>query len=143
MRLATRHDKTGIKELMREFRGEADISQLLGNENEPYFDKLLDNIFAGQGRVFYEENKGLLMAIVFPSLWCDKTFVMHELAWYVKPEHRGGTTGYRLFKAYIEYGNELKQQGRIKFFTLSKLDVSPNLNYARHGFRKKDENWIQ
>jgi hypothetical protein len=46
-------------------------------------------------------------------------------------------------KAYLEYANELKNSGRIKYFTLSKIANSPNLKYEKLGFRKIDENWIQ
>ena len=83
------------------------------------------------------------MAMVVPTIWDDTIRSMNELAWYVKPEYRAGTVGYRLFKAYVDYGNELKRQGRIRYFTMSKMDTSPNLKYDKHGFRKKDENWIQ
>ena len=68
---------------------------------------------------------------------------MQELAWYVKPEFRNTTVGYRLLKSYIEYGDELKEDGRIKFFSVSKMDTSPDVKYQKFGFRKKDENWIK
>jgi len=48
-----------------------------------------------------------------------------------------------LVKAYINYGNEVKKNGRIILFTLSKLSSSPNLKYDKFGFKKIDENWIQ
>jgi GNAT superfamily N-acetyltransferase len=143
MREATKYDKTKIVEMMKKFRDESGFNEYMHLENESYFDTLLDNIFAGQGIIFYEENKGLLMALVLPSIWCNKTFALHELAWYVMPEYRNTTIGYRLFKAYIEYGKKLKLIGRIKYFTMTKLDISPNFNYAKYGFHKKDENWVQ
>jgi len=93
--------------------------------------------------VFLEEGKGLLMAMVLPTIWCNKTFAMHELAWYVRPQHRDTTTGFRLFAAYLAYAKQLKEQGRIKYFTITKLDTSPAMKYEKYGFRKKDENWIQ
>ena len=83
------------------------------------------------------------MGLITPTIWCDKTFAMHELAWYVKPEQRNTTVGYRLFITYLNYAKKLKEAGRIRYFTISKLDVSPDLKYEKYGFRKKDENWIQ
>jgi GNAT superfamily N-acetyltransferase len=141
IRPATKHDKTKIIAMMREFHAEADLPEV--PQNEEYFNVLLDSIFAGQGIVFLEEGKGLLMAMVLPTIWCNKTFAMHELAWYVRPEQRNTTIGFRLFASYLAYGRQLKEQGRIKYFTMSKLDVSQNLKYEKYGFRKKDENWIQ
>ena len=104
---------------------------------------MLSNIFAGKGFIYIEQGKGLIIGLIVPSLWCDKTYALHELAWYVRPEYRQGSAGYRLFEAYIKHGKELKESGRIKYFTMTKLDVSPKLDYSKYGFRKKDENWIQ
>ena len=143
MRQATRYDKPAIKDLLRSFRDESGFTELADIDDSPYLNATLDAILAGQGVVFIEEGKGLLAALITPSVWNDKTLIMHELAWYVKPEHRKSSIGYRLLKAYILFGNGLKAQGRIKYFTMSKLDTSPSLKYEKHGFRKKDENWIQ
>jgi GNAT superfamily N-acetyltransferase len=143
IRQATKYDKTQIIEMMKEFRAEANFPELMGIENEEYWNILLDNVFAGQGVIFLEEGKGLLMAMVLPTIWCNKTFAMHELAWYVRPQHRITTIGFRLFSAYLAYAKQLKEQGRIQYFTITKLDTSPGLKYEKYGFRKKDENWIQ
>lgn len=143
IREANRFDRDAVIELMKEFRDSADFLELLAEDNVAYWHKLLDNIFAGAGKVFYAEGKGLLMCVIMPTIWDDKQFALHELAWYVKADYRKGTTGYRLFQSYIEYGNELKKAGRIKYYTMTKLDVSPELDYSKYGFRKKDENWIQ
>lgn len=143
IREANRFDRDQVIELMKEFRDQADFIEMLAEDNVAYWHKLLEHIFAGAGKVFYEEGKGLLMCLIMPTVWDDKMFALHELAWYVRPEWRKGSTGYRLFDAYIQYGKTLKEQGRIKYFTMTKLDVSPDLDYGRYGFRKKDENWIQ
>lgn len=143
IRQANKYDKIEIIEMMKAFRQEADMPELLDIDNEEYWNQLLDNIFAGQGVVFLEEGKGLIMALITPTIWCNKTYAMHELAWYVKPEQRNTTIGYRLFISFLNYAKKLKEEGRIKYFTMTKLDVSPNLKYEKYGFRKKDENWIQ
>ena len=143
IRQATKYDKTQIILMMKQFRAEADFPELLKVDNEEHWNTMLDGIFAGQGVVFLEEGKGLLMAIILPTIWCNKTFAMHELAWYVCPEERNTTIGFRLFAAYLAYGKQLKEQGRITYFTITKIDTSPNFKYEKYGFRKKDENWIQ
>ena len=143
IRQANKYDKTQIIEMMKLFRAEADLPEMQDFDNEPYWDQLLDNIFAGQGVIFIDEGRGLIMALITPTIWCNKTFAMHELAWYVKPEERNTTVGYRLFISYINYAKKLKEEKRIKYFTMTKLDVSPDLKYEKYGFRKKDENWIQ
>jgi hypothetical protein len=68
---------------------------------------------------------------------------MYELAWYVKPQYRMGMVGVRLLKAYIDYAKQLKQQGRIKLFTITKMISSPDFDYSKLGFQKIEENWMQ
>lgn len=143
IRQATKYDKTEIIEMMQLFRAEADIEHYRHLDNIVYWNKLLDNIIAGQGVVFLEQGKGLLMAIITHTAWCDRTFQMYELAWYVKPEYRNTTVGYRLLKQYVDYGKQLKEQGRIKLFTIAKMVSSPNIKYDKFGFNKLDETWIQ
>ena len=143
IRQATKFDKTEVTEMMRMFRDEADLPEYLDAEDDSYWNLLLDTMLAGKGVIFLEEGKGLLMAIIHPTIWSNKVNTMQELAWYVKPEFRHTTVGYRLLKAYIEYGDELKEDGRIKFFSVSKMDTSPDIKYQKFGFRKKDENWIK
>lgn len=143
IRQATRQDKKQIIELMKLFRAESGIKQYQGLDNEPYWNRLLDTILAGAGVIFIEDGVGLIMAIITPTIWCDKTFYMQELAWYVKPAQRNTTIGYRLLKKYVEYGNELKAQGRIAMFAIAKMVTSPDIKYGKFGFTKLDENWIQ
>jgi hypothetical protein len=143
IRQATKYDKTQIIEMMQLFRVESHIQQYKDLDNVEYWNRLLDNIFAGQGIVYIEDGIGLIMGVVMPTIWCDKTLVLNELAWYVKPEHRNTTVGYRLLKEYVDYGKQLKQSGRIKMFTIAKMVTSPDLKYGRFGFSKLDEIWIQ
>lgn len=143
IRQATKYDKTQIIEMMKLFRAESHIEQYRDLDNVEYWNKLLDNILAGQGIIYIEDGIGLIMGIVMPTIWCDKTLVLNELAWYVKPEYRNTTVGYRLLKAYVDYGKQLKEKGRIKMFTMAKMVTSPNLKYSKFGFSKLDEIWIQ
>jgi N-acetylglutamate synthase-like GNAT family acetyltransferase len=143
IRQATRHDKKQIIELMKLFRDESKIEYVKNLRDETYINKLLDTILAGAGVIFIEDNVGLIMALITPTIWCDKTMQMQELAWYVKPEKRNTSIGYRLLKKYVEYGKELKQQGRISIFAIAKMVTSPDIKYGKFGFTKLDENWIQ
>jgi hypothetical protein len=143
IRQATKYDKTQIIEMMQLFRAESHIEQYRDLDNIDYWNRLLDSMLAGQGIIYIEDGIGLIMGIVMPTIWCDKTLVLNELAWYVKPENRNTTVGYRLLKAYVDYGKHLKEQGRIKMFTIAKMVTSPDLKYDRFGFSKLDEIWVQ
>ena len=147
MRDATRYDKPQIKDMLRSFAIESkvlEIEQQFANfSQDKYLDKLLDTIMAGMGIIYIEEGKGFIMGMFTPSVWCDKTLTLHELAWYVKPEFRGSTVGYRLLKTFISYGNKMKESGRIKYFVIGKMESSPDIKYEKFGFKKIDESWIQ
>ena len=143
IRQATKYDKTQIIEMMKAFRAESPIDVLYAEDDPEHWDVMLTSIFAGRGAVFVEDGKGLLLSMICPSIWSGRVFGLHELAWYVYPQHRGGMTGYRLVRAYVDYAQELKKAGRIGYFTLSRMVSSPAMKYEKLGFRKVDENWIQ
>ena len=143
IRKSNKFDKTEVIELMGMFKNESDIPSLQKLNNPDWWGQMFDSINAGRGVIFLEPGKGLIMGMTVPSLWCNKTFGLHELAWYVKPEYRKSTVGYRLFKEFVSYGNQLKDEGRITFFIMGKLHNSPNLNYEKYGFEKMDETWIK
>jgi N-acetylglutamate synthase-like GNAT family acetyltransferase len=143
IRQATKYDKIQLQNMMRMFRDESPIEQYKDIDNPDYFNSIIDSIIAGRGVIFVEDNIGFIMGIISPVVWCDKTLALYELAWYVKPEYRHKTVGYKLLKAYIDKAKELKNQGRIKLFTMTKMTTSPDINYARFGFTKIEENWMQ
>ena len=143
IRQANKFDKPNIIRMLREFRDSSDFPEIAQADDEVYMGNLLDSIIAGAGVAFVADDRGVLLAIKIPSIWDQKIYALHEIAWYVRAEHRHTTIGFRLFNAYLEYAKNLKDQGHIQYFTMTKLDVSPNIKYEKYGFRKKDENWIQ
>ena len=143
IRQATKYDRIQLQEMIRMFRDESPIQQYKDIDNPEYFNSLVDSIIAGRGVIFIEDNVGFIMGIISPVVWCDKTYAMYELAWYVKPQYRMGIVGVRLLKAYIDYAKQLKEQGRIKLFTITKMISSPDFNYSKLGFQKIEENWMQ
>lgn len=142
IRQITKYDKTSVVQMIQQFGKECPI-EFYNNLDEAHISKLLDNILAGMGIGYTEENKGLILGIITPTTWNPNVLMLHELAWYVKPEFRNTPIGYRLLKKYIEYGNELKQIGRIKMFLMGRFNSSPNIKYEKFGFTKLEESWIQ
>ena len=143
IRLANKFDKDGIMDLMRMFRDESPIQQYKDLNNVEYISRLLDSLIAGQGVIYIEENVGMIIGVIQPTIWCDKTFALYELAWYVKPENRNTSVGYRLLSAYVLHANKLKDAGRIKLFTMNKMITSPDIKYEKFGFTKIEESWLQ
>jgi len=142
IRQANKFDKPDIIDMLRLFRDESPFEDYKHLENVDYINKLLDEILAGKGIIFIKPNAGIIIGLIAPTIWSDKIYLMQELAWFVKPEYRKSTTGYRLLKAYFEYAKELKKQNRIKFYTISRMITSPKFNYEKYGFKKIEESWI-
>ena len=58
IRIATKYDKPQIIEMMHEFRIASGIEQYQDLDNEPYWNTILDMIFAGKGIIYIEDNVG-------------------------------------------------------------------------------------
>lgn len=143
IREINKFDLPELREMIREFRQESPLSFLREIDNQENFDSLILSIIAGAGIGFIESGKGFILGLIVPSIWCNKTFVLHELAWYVKPKNRNGFCGPKLLKTYLSAAEELKSSGRIKAFTLAKMATSPKIKYEKLGFSKLEEVWIQ
>ena len=142
IRQANKFDKPQIIEMLRMFRNESPIQQYKELENESYINRLLDSIIAGQGVIFIDDDIGFIMGIKIPTIWDDTKIALYELAWFVKKEYRHKTIGYRLFKTYINYAKQLKDEGKIALYTITKMTTSPDMNYGKYGFSKIEENWM-
>ncbi len=146
IRLATKYDIDTIIEMLKHFRDADTFGIVKENNNRDYIVAMLSEIFAGRGVIFIAEKDepvGMLIAMIMPSIWNQKILELHELAFWVEPEYRGGTHGFRLLKAYVDYAKELKQNGRINCFYVTKMVDSPDIKYQKFGFQKLEENWVQ
>ena len=146
IRQANKYDIDNIIEMLKNYR-DADTSGLVNKANDrEYIVSILSQIIAGLGVILIAEKEkpvGLLIAIINLNIWNPDTVELHELAYWVEPEARNGTIGYRLLKAYCDYGDQLKQEGRINFYTISKMIESPDIKYHKFGFNKLEETWIK
>lgn len=145
IRDASPHDIPALLEMLRRYRSQMPYGLLQDADDVEYVTQMLTNLIAGQGLVLVAETSsviGLLVAGIMPSLWSPKHAMLTEFAYWVEPEHRGGTAGYRLLNQYLERGIKLKEDGRVRHIFLSKMVNSPNLNFERFGFRKLEEFWV-
>lgn len=140
IREANKFDKEIIIEMLKCFRDEVKLFEHANNEK--YINVLLDNILVGGGVIYLDEQKGMIVGIITPSIWDNNDLILNELAWYVKPQYRHTTVGYRLLKKYLDKAKDFKESNRIKYYTMGKLPSSPSLKYEKYGFKKMDENWI-
>ena len=140
IREANKFDKETIIEMLKCFRDEVKLFE--DTNNEKYINALLDTILVGGGVIYLDDQKGMIVGIITPSIWNCNDLILSELAWYVKPQYRHTTVGYRLLKKYLDKAKDFKESNRIKYYTMGKLPSSPSLKYEKYGFKKMDENWI-
>lgn len=106
---------------------------------------MLNEIIVGRGIIYVADHfgtvVGMLIAMRNPNLWDPKILAMNELAYWVEPEQRNTSAGYKLLSAYRDYCEEQKTAGLIEYYTISKMINSPDIRYDRFGFNKLEEMW--
>lgn len=145
VRRATPFDVPVLLDMLRRYRKLTPLAFLAEADDAEYVTKLLTELMAGRGVVLVVDNDGIvgmLLASISPSIWSPKHLLMTELAYWVEPESRGGTAGYRLLSEYKKIGEQMKQEKRICNFLISKMSNSPNLQYQKFGFDKLEEFWV-
>lgn len=147
IRQANKFDISQIVEMLKEYRNAAPLEILKQANNQEYIEQFLMALIVGNGFILVaeKENKliGMLIAGILPNIWNPKVNQCSEIAYWVKPEHRGSTAGYRLIKEYIKECDNLFKSGRIQISTISKMVNSPDLKYQKFGFEKLEETWIK
>jgi L-amino acid N-acyltransferase YncA len=146
IREATPVDIPQILDLLREYRQATPLEFLKEADDTNYITQMLYEIMAGRGVLLIAEKEysifAMLIAGVHASRWSPRHLLLTELAYYVKPENRGGTAGYRLLREYIKRAERFKAEGRICHYFISKMINSPDLDYGRFGFKKLEEFWV-
>tara|TARA_R110000868_G_scaffold272773_2_gene532027 strand:- start:15679 stop:16125 length:447 start_codon:yes stop_codon:yes gene_type:complete len=145
VRDATPFDMPEILDMLRQYRSQTPLLFLHDADDEIYVTRVLTEIMAGRGVALIAESDkidGMLLAQVAPSGWSPKHLVMTEMAYWMNPDARGSSGGYRLLAAYVEHGQALKDSGRISAFFISKMVNSPDLQYQKFGFNKLEEFWV-
>ena len=133
--------------MLRHFRDAgpfADISGAEQMDSEETPKKLLAYILAGAGIALVSEVNGklngMLLAMKAPHLWDHTKYVMQEIVYWVEPEARGSTVGFRLLNAYVEACDELKNSEHISNYTMSQM-TGTSLKFDRFGFKRVQETW--
>lgn len=146
IRDANPFDVPVLLDMLRAYRSHTPLPFLAEADDAEYITRLLTELMAGRGLVLVVDSPdgvvGMLMAQIGASVWSPKHLWMQELAYWVNPEARGSSAGYRLLRAYVEHGQALKDGKRIAAFGISKMVNSPDLNYERFGFTKLEETWV-
>lgn len=143
IRLANKFDIPQLLQMLRNYRDSNTINGLKV-ESEETAKKILTAIIVGMGVAIISEkdNKltGMLLAVKTPYMWDNDKLIMSEIAYWVEPEHRGSTAGYRLLSKYVEIADDLLDSGTIINYTMSQM-AEQKLDYSRFGLKPIETTW--
>lgn len=135
----TKFDYEDLCDMMTEFARTCGVSDL---DKDSYDREYAKNVLlrcekTGASYIARDGNKavGMILSMRVQELWIPNIIRLRELAWYVRPEYRHTTVGARLFAAYKETAEIMREQGKITGFTMTKLHNSDNFDYEKRGFK--------
>ena len=138
IRLATRYDIPRLLEIVEAYAYENPIEVLGHSENHSpkYVEELLFGIIKGRGFIFIDKHMcGAIIGIKQRNIWCPEVKELHELLWWVEPEHRNGSIGGRLWKAYDQTATEMLERGDVDCVFTSISASGPFIDYTKRGYK--------
>ena len=146
IRSAYRHEIPILVEMMRDYASQAPVPVLRSAKahDADHVANLLFSIIEGRGFVLIDEHhRGFIAAIITPNVWCPAVKELHELAWWVVPEHRESTIGGRLWSEFNKYADILMKEGRVDFVCSSLLANSPSIDYTKRGYQLMEATYFR
>lgn len=138
VRLATRQDIPNLIEMIREGSKEMTILGLTDSSfhDKAHIEKLLFNIIIGKGFIVLDnEFRGMLIALIFPNIWCPKVLELHQLGWWVRPKYRDGNLGARIWSVFNKKAIEMLESKRIDVVYVSYRNKEKEIDFTKHGFK--------
>ena len=146
IRHATFKDYDAVMDMMINFANSSPYAPFKDPQySDHYVRRLLDS-FLKSGCILVGEKEeqivGMLIAQIQEDAWLPHVKTMKEIAWWVEPEHRMSSLGYRLLKKYVEVGNKLVEQQAISGFTLTNMEISPDFDLEKRGWKAVETNYV-
>jgi hypothetical protein len=145
IRLANKFDLPSVVEMLRNFRNNTPIEMMRECNNEEYINKLFHHIILGGGVALIAEDKntaGMIIGVKDQNVWDPNLKVLRELVYWVEPQYRGSTAGYKLLLQYNKLAQELIDENKISMYTMTKMVNSPDLDFTKFGYKKAEEVWV-
>jgi N-acetylglutamate synthase-like GNAT family acetyltransferase len=145
IRPANKFDLPYIIEMLKHFRDNSPVEKIKECNNHEYISSLFHSVLVGRGVAFvaeYDQPFGMIIGYIDQNVWDPEIKVLKELVYWVEPNHRNTTAGYRLLKAYNDKAKELVSENRIQLYTMTKMVNSPDLDFSRFGYTKTEEVWV-
>lgn len=138
IRTLQRWDYDQVIDLLQQFAWETGVRELIDNHDLNQVRRMLVLCQQG-GSSWVSEDSGLITGILLsyrePDVWRRSYLRMRELAWFVRRDYRNTTIAARLFRAYTRSCEELREQGVIRSYTISRLAITPEIDFESRGFQ--------
>ena len=137
IREANKHDMPQLLQMMRDYSTQTPVPalQAAAAHDEAHVANLMTQMMAGRGFVLIDnESRGFIAALITTNVWCPEVYELHELAWWVKPEHRNGTVGGRLWKEFNRLATDLIDDGRIDVAVTAVMANNSWIDYTKRGY---------
>jgi len=137
IREANKHDMPALLQMMRDYSTQTPVPalQAAAAHDEAHVANLMTQMMAGRGFVLIDnESRGFIAALITTNVWCPEVYELHELAWWVKPEHRNGTVGGRLWKEFDRLATDLIDDGRIDVAVTAVMANNSWIDYTKRGY---------
>lgn len=138
IRLASRYDIPRLLEIVEaySFENPVDVLGKTNNHFPQHVEQLLFSIIQGRGFIYIDNDMtGALIAIKQSNVWSPSVRELHELLWWVEPEHRNGTVGGRLWKAFDKTATEMLKEGTVNVVYTSVSANGPLIDYTTRGYK--------
>lgn len=127
---------------MKKFARFFDSKRSLFPEDETVAAGILEGLIKTQP-FFVAENgigpTGFIAGALAPHPYNPKIIVLNEMFWWVDKEHRGGTTGARLLKHFMNYG--IENADWIVMTLEAGTPVDPE-HFERAGFKEYERSYL-
>jgi hypothetical protein len=146
IRLATRYDIPRLLEIVEAYAYENPIETLGKTEhhNPKHVEQLLFSIILGKGFILIDNHmRGALIAIKQNNIWSPDVKELHELLWWVEPEHRNGSVGGRLWKEFDKIGTEMLERNDVDFVITSVSAHGPLIDYTKRGYKAVGASFVK
>lgn len=137
IREANKHDMPQLLQMMRDYSTQTPVPalQAAAVHDETHVANLMTQMMSGRGFVLIDnESRGFIAALIITNIWCPEVFELHELAWWVKPEHRNGTVGGRLWKEFDRLATDLIDDGRVAVAVTAVMANNTWIDYTKRGY---------
>ena len=135
-----------IIDLMVEFANAAPIADYHKPEPDPHRLGVLIGNFMRAGVVLVaradDQISGVFIAQIVGDIWLPEIRHLREVAWYVKPEYRNTSAGYRLLAEFTSVGKRLLESKLVNTVVLTTMVNSPDLKLTNRGWREIETNYI-